>query len=435
MELMKGNNLNYGTGRKDNVFATRSLKSHYPFAGLSSKFRQGDDLIFDFPNSPEFIDSKQSFLVFKIKCFSDTPVDGNQRAYLIGSVLNIFRTSITQTKYKKEIDRIENLNLLNYDRVSRESADTKNHILEGLILSKNEVRGILTSNPPVSFFIADTGFESDVEEVAIPLKYLSSVFCSDKLLPPQLYNGMRINLELEKYEQAFTQSIFPPLVDTLSGYEIFDIHLRLDSYKLDKTVFDAIDGQQSIPYHYTSYYTDVRSQTVTDSLSKYSLQFNRSMSLAQSAQLIMRDIGNQNNIIANSFASSVLLPTNSSMWRAGQTTYPNNKLTGILQHYMNTVYTMSELRRVLPTLGMSLVSYRGGATQDPDNQLTNYGHGSFSAIFKRHCCNKYSGIKINDDHPLTLDLESQSLFPQIWVTFIEHLRGLSIEKTKINLLI
>jgi hypothetical protein len=434
MDILKNNGLDYSINGKKNVFQERTLKTNYSQAGQSGTYQQNDTMIFNLKTGYDYINAKNSTLVFKIKTRKTDPLDGKEyKSYLIGSILNVIKTSITYTKNKKEIDRLENLNLLNFRRISDDHTETKNRISEALMLSKTDIAGSLTSNSPINFTMGENDIESAYKEVAIPLYFLSSLFTCEKLLPPQLTDGMTIQLILEKYIIAFVD---PTGNEEDVDYLIYDVHMRLDSYSLEPSLFKSIDMSEGIPFRFSSYYT-INNSFDAKSASQIALEFRRSASLAQSAKTIRRDAPLANSLDTNSFSSRKLTETNKSLWRVGNVAYPRTQLEGKVQHYMNTVYCNNQLLKYghddqHQEYGINLNNYAGSDTKGD----INYGHSTYDVNFLRNPENEFSGVKLNDTSVLTLNLDDEDIdIGTVITTFIKHMRNLVITKDDVKLYI
>jgi len=101
MDILKNNGLDYNINGKKNIFQERTLKTNFSQAGQSATYEQNDTMTFNLKTGYDYINAKNSTLVFKIKTRRTNTLDIDvYKSYLIGSILNVIKTSITYTKIK-----------------------------------------------------------------------------------------------------------------------------------------------------------------------------------------------------------------------------------------------------------------------------------------------------------------------------------------------
>ena len=210
VRLLGINQLLYTRTAPTNPVTERTQKKSYAENGSNASLGPSDHLIVNLQTGTEFIDTLQSFLVFDLEVEASTAaLLSDNVLYMPGSACNIIRDSQISTRSGKEMDRLEQANLLDYHTVWHDNKEHSQHNLSGLMLA--EVR----QNPSAADLISGGGrngwrfrFDGTIntkvtKKVMIPLKYLSPIFDSQKLMPPQLARGLRIDLTLEALATAF----------------------------------------------------------------------------------------------------------------------------------------------------------------------------------------------------------------------------------------
>ena len=408
-----------------NTVEERTLINNYPDAGQDAIFEEGNVLKFTLKTSDNWIKTYNSYLVGSIQVFCDTAIPtAPQNTFLYGSILNIFRHSITSDKYENVIDRIHELNQLNYNIISLIDKETQDNSLNAMIMSRSDFRGGLT-NSPFSFTILNGEFESITLDFAIPLKYISSVFNTKQMMPPSISNGLRIELALNKYVNAFVQHLTGGQIP-FTGYRIKKCHLRLDAYRFSLNEHTKL-LLNNLNYKFNAWQTELRIFEEQPNITSFSISINRSASIATKALMIRRNTNLNGNYGANHFASVPMSDSEKSYWRVGNIAYPRDKLNGVLQHYMNLYYTNNG------KIAFDLTQFKGSSTINASSDKSNYGHATYNADFKRNNKN-YGGVELNSDNPLLFDIDTVILSPEVWLFFVQHLKEVVIGGNKNTLL-
>lgn len=228
-----------------------------------------------------------------------------------GSVLNIFKSIRLTHASGTEIEYINNLNLLNYfklqydrdetyratdgsgfgatytngssRRINREGGandvDVKGTpdglnlrgsfpsatvtLSTGAAASTDTVK--FTGNAPNSYFtvLKEVGTAANKSRFCVPLSMLSEFFNSDKLLPPYVLAGMRIELELENPSistQSFNNTTGnDSKLQAATTHTLSDLNMQLDSHTLTDSVAKALSrmsANEGLDLHFPSYFHD-----------------------------------------------------------------------------------------------------------------------------------------------------------------------------------
>jgi len=426
MEMLRANNLLYDDVIDVNPVVERKIKNIYPESGSSAVFFDGDNIAINIYTGQEFIDPKQCYLFFSVQTTRKEGLDGDVNSYLIGSALNFFNSSVTLDKYSTEIDRMEQANLLNYHRVSWMNSDKKINALSGLMGSQDKLNGELSQvDQDINYFLIEDGEDSSKTiYYAVPLCMLSSVFYSDILMPPHLSNGMRLILTLERVTEALVTYDLE-----LANYTISNVHIKLDTYRLAPNVFDKINEfyiKGGLKYSFNSWHhkRDNINADDTAAIRKFTVDYDRGVSKAVKCFVFRRREVFAESFVFDSFASQQAKTTEISIWNVGAIKYPDVPCNGILQHYHNLIYSIDMLKST--DFGIDRTEFDGDDSIFVDNVIP-YGFFCYSINFERSNMFKGSGITINGNNPLVLEIETQ-VGPQERVDlFLEHVREVIIK--------
>ena len=412
------NDLIYSRTAPSSPIIERTQKRSYAEGGGSTKFDPGSRLIINLQSGVEFIDPLQSFLVFDVK------VDANT-AYILGSILNLIKDVQVTSRDGKELERIQFLNLLNYHRLKATATDFQQHNLEGLVMfnDRHTKANIDAQNLRSGRLILDT----NKKRVMIPMKYISGLFDSKKLMPPHLARGLKIDLTLEQLTTALTQ-----LTANFPGtYEITKPFIMTDNYRMADSVLEFLNAEfaskkTGLVYEYFSYHT---TSTVSDKSSTMDVEVRRSVSMAIDAFCVTRDKALASTAYADSFASFPAHPNDSSQWRIGSHYLPNQPSEGTPEHYAQMLYWENKLREDKIS-GASYYEFKGsndraGIAPNTDAlyDYANFGLAKFPVTLQRNNILDLSGIAINNSSTMEINakLGDASVTRNVQI-FLRHLR-------------
>lgn len=186
----------------------------------------------------EFMDGWTSYLNIRVA------IQGNsQQGQYIQSFLNLIRQVTIQDKFGNEIERIEDVNILNslilremfgdaYFATSakslRDYATKPTDYAQGPPGLSTKTNADLGIEPRPTIFL---DIESTLEytpallqdgsyNVLIPLALISPLFRTDNLLPPQLMHDCYIRIDWENAQKVFTQDIIPSLPSVVDSADV-----------------------------------------------------------------------------------------------------------------------------------------------------------------------------------------------------------------------
>ena len=245
------------------------------YPAQNSNYGPGQTIIIQLSNSDIFVDGRNSYLRFKLR--ADSPIaqgvlstgDYNSTAMMFSRVRYIHSSGVEIT---------HNVNLNQYrclDDHASESHDFWRNTAKLMgyrsLDDQQNVELPGSDEPPLSF--------------AIPLHKIASMFNSydDKLCPPMLLSGSRIELQLASKEEAFITTGNAAL-----GYEVSEVICSLDSYILSDAAFSVLEQMSAKGLlEYTCEDYEVVSRTTGND--RVNIEFTKSIGRATSAIVSVRD--------------------------------------------------------------------------------------------------------------------------------------------------
>ncbi len=372
----------------------RTQKVSYSEGGGGTRFSPGDHVIINLQSGVDFIDPLQSFLVFDIELEGAVGAE----AAFPGSILNIFEQSQISSRSGREMDRTEELNLLNYHMVRMVPDDRRTTILNGLMGA--QTYDVLAEAPAKQ---RNTLVVGTTQRFMVPLKYLGGIFNSDKLMPPHLSRGLRIDLTLEEATRAFVQ-VGAPLFD---GYTISNVQVLSDNYRMVDSVLEFLNAEfaakkTGLVYEFFSWHT-TRS---TSTSSNVDIEVRRSVSMAVDVFATVCLGAKRTDIAADSFQSVAVDEKDNSQWRIGSHYLPNTPSVGVVEHFAQMVYWANRLRGD-KGLGDKYDEFKGGGAADPGVSW-EYGTGKYCATLQRNNIFDLSGVAINNSQTLAINASLQN---------------------------
>jgi len=426
VRLIPVNQLLYTRKAPSNPIVERSQKYSYAQGGKSTVYTPGDQVIIDLQTGTEFIDPLQSFLMFDVQITGVDAVSG----YFAGSALDLFSASQIATRSGVEIDRTEELNLLNYHRVKSMDPEYIKSNLNGLFLaSPPGVRGQALSTfvpggnqaaydslarPKVAATYADTG------RICIPLKYLAGCFDSRKMMPPHMARGLRIELTCASMAEAFVQ--FTGAAAGLT-YSLTNVRVLSDAYRMSDDVLEYLNSafasrETGLVYEYSSFHTTRQN---LGAAANADVEVRRSVSMALDAFAVVRDTDDA-KADRDSFASTPMPAGSTSQWRIGSHYLPSIPIAGPVEHYAQSVYLYNKLRRE-QTQGPTYLEFLGAQVPTTATNM-NYGMSIYPAVLSRNAVIELSGLAINNSMTLSAQITGLAGVDKNVVIFLRHLRRL-----------
>lgn len=230
-QLLTAENLEYNLPSASTVVVEKNSKI---FFFDKQEYKQDSDRMMITLNSgSDFIDGKNSYLKFTLKLTAPGVVGGTDFVgFGQGSAGNVFSEILIRARDGAEIERVRDLNVLMACRTRWSNAE---NYLDNAATAQgytsdvsDEARTKVTAGLTVG-----TG-----TEYVIPMRELSALFNTDKLLPSFLMSGMKIELVLAPAIAAFYST--GGTARAVTGYTISAPIIRLETLKLSDSIMNQL---------------------------------------------------------------------------------------------------------------------------------------------------------------------------------------------------
>lgn len=377
---------------------SRQQKESIVDGGRSSTYQASSRFSITFQTGSDFIDPLNSYLCFTVYTAGAAGIlQRSGAARLLQDVVIISRSG-------QELDRTENNSLLQYHLIAGLEAELQNYNYNGLFCTAT-ANGSASSAPQRSNSIpASSG---SAVRMCVPLKFVSPIFASAKLMPPHLARGLRIEALTETFARAFVGN-------TVTGYTISDVHCLLDCYSLADSVQAYLNQEwastpDGLVYEFKSYNTSTASLASTS----VSVEVRRACSMALSAFAVVRH--DNAGGTQDAFRSVAVADSDIAQWRIGSTYLPSQSLTTIPKHYAQMLYWQSKLRHEVP----SGVAYNDFI--DVTDAHSNFG--KYCVVLNRSNVLDLAGQSLNNSSTLSFNgTVSNAVAGDLVTVFMCHLR-------------
>ena len=246
-------------------------------------YSPSETMVLDSQTGSTFVYGPDSYLTFGVQSVGAVANFGS------GSCLNLINTVRVKTRGGQELNRIENFNVLatkhakwtNEDSWLNSEATAMGFAVGGAV-ENNKLNSLLTSVRT---------------QYTIPLKFLAPIFAQSKLLPPQLCEGLRIEIELEKSSTALVGG-------SVTSYTILQPQVLFDA----TTIADAftrriaeLSATQGLNIMYSNFYSNQVSGSVGQTSFNYDVK--KAASKCMRLWVVSRDIAKINAAASDSIGS------------------------------------------------------------------------------------------------------------------------------------
>jgi hypothetical protein len=392
-----------------------SKKHHRIDYFQSSNYVNGEVMVLDSQTGSEFVNPKTSYLKLNI-------LPNGDGSFNTGSVGNIINRIVVRTRTGKEISRTENANLLIKNKQIYECPqDWK--LTNGLSQGYNKDQEAAVETVPVGGKV-----------YILPL-WVIPCFNVDCLLPPQMMEGLRIEITLESPNVAFgPTSIGPTVPSTVANFGVSRPEIHWDSVDLAdqfKRKIAEMAARQGLNIVHKEYF-----HTIVASSSSGQTQFNfdvkKAASKALRLMIVSRDQANISNAGADGMGSSQYDYINYQS-RIGAIYYPNAPLKvdditedGNAESYYQTLYCAGKVDQCWYPSSVNPEQYTAleSGTFNQLNSLVmfNYNKSTVSDL---------QGSQVNNSRAILVDLEAQApstggapaAYARRLDVYLEHLRA------------
>ena len=272
-KLIVANSLSYRIPPALSLYNTRQ---YIEYPSQNSVYKAGQTIIVQLSNSDVFVDGRNSYLRFKLRC--DAPLDAGEKVSTGDYNSTCAMFSRVRYIHSSGQEICHNVNLGEYRVVD-------DHASESHDFWRNTAKMMGYRSLDDEKDLELPGGDEPAHSFAIPLHKVVSMFNSydNKLTPPMLLSGSRIEIQLASKEAAFNTT-----GQNAIGYEISEVICSLDSYILSDSAFSVLEkmsAQGLVEYCFEDYEVIQR----TTGVDRVNIEFTKSIGRATSAIVSVRD--------------------------------------------------------------------------------------------------------------------------------------------------
>lgn len=324
------NNLTYSLPSASSVCTNRVTKRSY---FQNRTYGSQSTMICQFNTGTDFINTKNSKLVLKVRALGATMAGNSGSNFGSGSGMNFVKNIRIYHRSGTTYTNTTRMNLY------RSKVD---HVKESLTWFNSIGIPLMGYKGGIDFEInAASAIDTRTQYIEIPLNKVHSFWegHGDVMLPPQIASGLRVEIDLENALTVFTKN--PTNVGYFADYEIQDCYMDLESYSLMDSASASINTQastQSLEYLYTDVFTSVNSTPALTT--QVNIDINKSVSLADSHITCILPVANINLGTGDSFSTPYL---EGSWWTLlGSQQYPLQRIDNAKSAYHQALLTFDK---------------------------------------------------------------------------------------------
>lgn len=299
--LLAVNRMLYKMPPSISIANSRHYQTGFP---QQSSYVQSNTVVFDSQTGQSFVDGRTSYLKFEVKTVGVGDFGQGSACALIDRVL-------IRSRQGKELTRLEGAGLLTSvtDRWSK-SKDWFDTVApsQGYPYAAGDVKAYSQGDGTGNFTEGGVTF-------IIPLKKFP-FFDQGKLLPPQIMEGLRIELSLASPEQAF--------VGAVTSYVLSNIQIKWDVYDISdqfKRKILEISTRQGLNLVHKEYYRTL----VSAASNSFDFDIKKAASKALKVITVSRPTADLNNIASDEYKSEPYKYTR-QQYHVGSVYFPNSPL-------------------------------------------------------------------------------------------------------------
>jgi hypothetical protein len=244
-------------------------------------YNPSETMVLDSQTGSTFVYGPDSYLTFSIQSVG---ADAN---FGSGSCLNLINTVRVKTRGGQELNRIENFNVLATKHAKWTNEDSW---LSSEASAMGFAGGFVAGDLHSVLAAVKTQY-------TIPLKFLAPIFAQSKLLPPQLCEGLRIEIELEKSATALLGAGVTSYT-LLQPQVLFDATTIADSFTRR---IGELSATQGLNIMYSNFYSNQVSGSAGQSSFNYDVK--KAASKCMRLWVVSRNIASINAAASDSLGS------------------------------------------------------------------------------------------------------------------------------------
>ena len=348
-----------------------------------------------------FVYAPNCYLSFKLK------VNAGTAGFGAHSALSLFQTAEIKAHSGNEIDRVEQVNVHSLQSIKYgESFSYTQTGVGGLIGFSDGWDNVVTTNDTV---------------VCIPMKFLLPCFSYPGLLPSQGFlAGSVIRLEL-------APATIGLVLNGSTEYTISDPRIMMDELILTDAFSKRLQlmSARSGPGLSITWNSWYHQQQISNASARVEVQMANSVSRATRAWCMIRNtanqVGGQDSISALSAAGSIT----EYQFKLGNLRFPDQVSTDNSEHFANALIAWQQFDKSVQP-GVSLFGYTTNPADLADGPRFNSGNRIVASSFERNHILQLSGIGVNGNRLLRVNLEKEATADHTVDLFLEYVRHANI---------
>ena len=412
--LLRVNSLVYEFPPQLSVSSRRHRVTNY---FQRNTYNPSETMVLDSQTGSTFVYGPDSYLTFSIEVF------GTAGAFGSGSCLNLINTVRVKTRGGQELNRIENFNVLATKHAKWTNEDSW---LNSEASAMGFAGGVVNALNTLPLAVKT--------QYTIPLKFLAPIFAQSKLLPPQLCEGLRIEIELEKSATAILGAGVTSYT-LLQPQVLFDATTIADSFTRRISELSATQGLNIM---YSNFYSNQVSGSAGQSSFNYDVK--KAASKCMRLWVVSRDIAFINAAASDSLGS-LPFDYSSMSTHIGADYVPNVpiRVSGYVAATATGGADSANVRLTSEAYFHILSAVRD--QEKPKYPCVPLEHLNFNAVnvrdavlvfsYNKSTLDNISGYDVNNSRALIVDLEINTVVNNTNVArrldnWMEHLRNVNI---------
>ena len=362
-------------------------------------YTNGQTIVFDLQTGSYFVDGKNSYLRLDVQT-----VTGPAK-FTSGGITNIISRVVVRTKSGKEWCRCEEFNLYARNLLRYEAS---NNYLEKVGKSYGYDSGVAPN-------------ETGLTRYTIPM-WLIPCFNQDKLLPPQIMEGLRIEITLAQVGEALEKvTEGDPVPAAPTGYAVVNAQIHSDAFDIadqfKRKVAEMSTRQGLILVHKEYFHSNVG--TIGDS-DNYNFDIKKACSKACRNFNVLRLNANVNNVNEDSMNAEQY---NVIRYQAhiGQDYIPNQPIElpdtpdirNINEAYYDTQFVWGKVNQTWWSNSVTPADFLGSGSRKEGMVAFNLNKSHVTDL---------DGYVLNNSRALVVDIKCKAIQARKLDTFLQHLR-------------
>ena len=403
-ELLVAEDLTYDLPSAASVVVEKNSKTYY-FDKNEYK-HDSDRMIITLNSGSDFINGRNSFLVFKLT----VPSTATELHFGSGSAANIFSEILITSRDGSEIERIRDLNVLTALKARWMNAqDSINNIHSQSGYNGDDAGSGYTKAQWTPKLKA--GFE-----FVIPMRDLCALFDCDKLLPSFLMSGLRIQFVFEKPATAIVGSDQP-----VAAYTVSNPVMRLETLKLSDSVMNQLTQNAANSGLVIPIDTYDLTRDTTAATNKVNIEVRRNVSQVLGVIVKSRVSADLVDVTKDSMGSEVFKVAD-YRFRLGSQFVPSSNVTRKTEMYGLAQIAFNKYHQTAAENAVSLRSYLGDGSP--------WNLGLVSTDLERSAVD-LSGVSISNSKVLAYEATCDDDTDRTHNIWIQFTRALTIYLTSV----